>query len=149
MQKLMRHLARKTPAFGESDHMVGSSVALPAGDFKRLEVRGPENVGAVFEGDRIAGRLTVRFTRTERPGIYRVVGTDQTGSTHPRRRARVRGDVDAKGSDLTRAAPKSCSASGTGAGGLPADASPRIGAVARARSGAAPAAVDRGLPRST
>ena len=126
MQGAMRHLARKHAAFGESDHLVGSSVALPAGDLKRLEVRGPDGLGAVFEGDRIAGRSTVRFTRTERPGVYRVVGTDQTLATHDRDELAFVVNVDAKGSDLSRATPDQLPPSGTGAGGTPADSERRV-----------------------
>lgn len=126
MQQSMRHLARKHGAFGETDHTVGSSVSLPAGDLKRLEVRGPGSLGAVFEGDRIAGRATVRFTRTEQPGVYRIVGTDQTGATHERDELAFVVNIDAKGSDLTRAADEALPASGTGAGSPPVDTSRRI-----------------------
>jgi hypothetical protein len=126
MQGAVRHLARKHAAFAESDHSVGSSVALPAGDLKRIEVRGPEGLGAVFEGDRIAGRSTVRFSRTDRPGVYRVVGTDQTGATHERDELAFAVNIDAKGSDLTPATAEQLPASGTGAGGSPADAERRI-----------------------
>ncbi|MFN0245436.1 MAG: BatA domain-containing protein [Kofleriaceae bacterium] len=126
MQQAVRHLARKHAAFGESDHLVGSSVALPAGDLRRLEVRGPDSLGAVFEGDRIAGRSTVRYARTERPGVYRIVGTDQTASTHERDELAFVVNIDAKGSDLTRAAPEALPASGTGAGTAPDDSSRRV-----------------------
>src|SRR5262249_52725063 len=81
MQQAVRHLARKHSAGGDSDHNVGAGVVLPTADLKRLEIRGPDNIGAVFEGDRIAGRSTVRFGKTDRPGVYRVIGTDQTGAT--------------------------------------------------------------------
>ena len=36
----------------------------------------------MFEGDRIMNRSSVRYGRTGKPGIYRVIGTDQTGATH-------------------------------------------------------------------
>ena len=101
MQQAVRHLARKHAAFGDTDHAVGSSVVLPTGDLKKLEVRGPDGIGAVFEGDRLVGRSTVRFGRTDRPGVYRVIGTDQTGSTHERDELAFVVNVDARGSDLT------------------------------------------------
>src|SRR5262245_48761522 len=81
MQQAVRHLARKHAAFGDTDHLVGSSVVLPTGDLKKIEVRGPDGVGTVFEGDRLVDRSSVRFGRTDRPGPYRVVGTTQTSST--------------------------------------------------------------------
>src|SRR5262249_12140731 len=40
LQQAVRHLARKHAAFGDTDHAVGSSVVLPTGDLKKLEVRG-------------------------------------------------------------------------------------------------------------
>jgi hypothetical protein len=99
---------------------------LPTGDLKKLEVRGPDGVGTVFEGDRLAGRSSVRFGRTDRPGAYRVIGTDQTGSTHERDELAFVVNVDAHGSDLTPAPPTALPPSGTGSAGTPADASRRI-----------------------
>ncbi len=126
MQQAMRHLARKHASFGETTHLVGSSVALPSGDLKKLEVRGPDNLGAVFEGDRIAGRSTVRFGRTDRPGIYKVVGTDQTGATHERDELGFVVNLDPHGSDLTPATAAELPVSGTGNTTTPADDSRRI-----------------------
>ena len=126
LQQSMRHLARKHAAFSDPVHIVGSSVALPAGDLKKLEVRGPEGLGAVFEGDRLAGRSTVRFGRTDRPGVYKVVGTDQTGSTHERDELNFVVNLDPHGSDLTQAAPTDLPASGTGTAGTPTDSTRRI-----------------------
>ncbi len=126
MQQAVRHLARKHASFGDTDHTVGSSVVLPTGDLKKLEVRGPDGVGAVFEGDRIAGRATVRFSKTDRPGIYRVIGTDQTGSTHERDELAFAVNIDAHGSDLTPVAASALPPSGTGTSGAPADDSRRI-----------------------
>ncbi|HET9621894.1 MAG TPA: BatA domain-containing protein [Kofleriaceae bacterium] len=126
MQQTVRHLARKHAAFGESDHAVGSSVVLPTGDLKKLEVRGPDGVGQVFEGDRLAGRSTVRYGRTDRPGIYRVIGTDQTGSTHERDELAFVVNVDPHGSDLTAVPPSALPPSGTGTGNAPADDERRI-----------------------
>jgi len=80
----------------------------------------------VFEGDRLAGRSSVRFSRTERPGVYRVIGTDQTGSTHERDELAFVVNVDAHGSDLTEAPPSALPPSGTGAAGQPVDDERRI-----------------------
>jgi hypothetical protein len=126
IQQAVRHLARKHAAFGESDHAVGSSVVLPTGDLKKLEVRGPDGVGQVFEGDRLAGRSTVRYGRTDRPGIYRVIGTDQTGSTHERDELAFVVNVDPHGSDLTPVAASALPPSGTGTGDAPANDERRI-----------------------
>ncbi|CAN5896604.1 BatA domain-containing protein [soil metagenome] len=126
MQQSMRHLARKHAAFGETTHVVGSSVALPSGDLKKLEVRGPDGLGAAFEGDRLVGRSTVRFGRTDRPGIYKVTGTDQTGATHERDELGFVVNLDPHGSDLTPATAAELPASGTGGATAPADDSRRI-----------------------
>jgi hypothetical protein len=129
VQQAVRHLARKH-AIGSSsadaDHLVGSSVALPTGDFKKLEVRGPDGLGAVFEGDRITGRSSVRYGKTERAGIYRVVGTDQTGATREREELAFVVNVDPKGSNLTLAPPEVLPASGTGGGSQPVDTRRRV-----------------------
>ena len=66
VQQAVRHLARKHALGADGDHLVGSSVVLPTGDLKKLEVRGPDGIGAVFEGDRIAGRSS-RALRQHRP----------------------------------------------------------------------------------
>jgi hypothetical protein len=126
VQQAVRHLARKHSIGTDSDHLVGGSVALPTGDLKRLEVRGPEGLGSVFEGDRISGRSSVRFAKTDRPGIYRVVGTDQTGATRDRDELAFVVNVDAKGSDLTPAAADALPKSGSGGGGAPVDTQRRV-----------------------
>ncbi len=126
MQQSVRHLARKHATFGDTDHAVGSSVVLPTGDLKKLEVRGPDGLATVFEGDRIAGRSSVHFTKTERPGVYRVIGTDQTGGTHERDELAFVVNVDPHGSDLTPATAAELPKSGTGSAAAPADASRRV-----------------------
>lgn len=126
MQQATRHLARKHGAFGETDHFVGSSVVLPTADLKKLEIRGPDGLDAVFEGDRIAGRSSIRFGKTERPGVFGVIGTDLTGGTHERDELAFVVNIDARGSDLTAATPADLPVSGTGSGGAPADASRRV-----------------------
>jgi hypothetical protein len=79
-----------------------------------------------FEGERLAGRSSVRYGRTDRPGVYRVIGTDQTGSTHERDELAFVVNLDARGSDLTAAPPSALPPSGTGTGGAPADSERRI-----------------------
>jgi hypothetical protein len=126
VQQTVRHLARKHVIGGETDHLVGSSVALPTGDLRRLEVRGPDGASGVFEGDRIAGRSSIRFGRTDRVGLYRVVGTDQTGATRDREELAFVVNVDSRGSDLTQAPPSALPASGTGGGAAPIDTQRRV-----------------------
>jgi hypothetical protein len=128
VQQAVRHLARKHVTGGDTSRgqLVGSAVALPAGDLKRLEVRGPDGLGAVYEGDRIAGRTSVRFGRTDRPGIYRVVGLDQTGATREREELAFAINVDPRGSDLTAAPPAALPESGTGGGAAPTDTRRRV-----------------------
>lgn len=127
MQQATRHLARKHAAFGESDHTVGSSVVLPTGDLKKLEVRGPGDLDRSFEGDRIKGRSSVRFSLTDRPGEYLVIGTDQTGGSHERDELGFVVNLDPRGSDLSPAAAADLPTSGTGTGdSAPADESRRV-----------------------
>lgn len=126
VQQAMRHLARKHASFGDSAHIVGNSVVLPSGDLQKLEVRGPDNLGAVFGGDRIAGRSSVRFGRTDHPGIYKVIGTDQTGATHERDELGFVVNLDPHGSDLTPATAAELPASGTGTANAPPDDTRRI-----------------------
>jgi hypothetical protein len=126
VQQAVRHLARKHAAFGATDHAVASSVPLPTSDLKKLEVRGPDNLSSTFEGDRITGRTAVRFTRTDRPGVYRIIGTDQTGVTRDRDELAFVVNLDPRGSDLTPAPPSALPVSGTGGGSAPADDSRRV-----------------------
>ncbi|MFT3693058.1 MAG: BatA domain-containing protein [Kofleriaceae bacterium] len=126
IQQAVRHLARKHGLASESDHVVGASVPLPTGDLRKLEVRGPEGLGAVFEGDRIAARSSVRYGKTDRPGIYRVIGTDQTGATHDRDELAFAINVDPRGSDLTAAPKTALPTSGTGGASAPVDNTRRV-----------------------
>jgi hypothetical protein len=126
IQQAVRHLARKHALGIESDHLVGGSVALPTGDLKKLEVRGPDGIGAVFEGDRLAGRSSVRFGKTDHPGIYRVIGTDQTGATHDREELAFAINVDPRGSDLTPVDATALPTSGTGSAVAPTDNTRRV-----------------------
>ena len=126
IQQSVRHLARKHALGTETEHLVGASVALPTGDLKKLEIRGPENLGAVFEGDRIAARSSVRYGRTDKSGIYRVSGTDQTGATHDRDELAFVINLDPRGSDLTAATAASLPLSGTGGAMAPTDNTRRV-----------------------
>ncbi|MDB4953846.1 MAG: hypothetical protein JWO36_1415 [Myxococcales bacterium] len=121
VQQAVRHLARKHSLGGETEHLVGGSVVLPTGDLRKLEIRGPDGIGAVFEGDRIAGRSSVRFGKTDRPGVYRVIGTDQTGATRERDELAFVVNLDPRGSDLTQAPASALPASGSGSVTSPAD----------------------------
>jgi hypothetical protein len=126
LQQAVRHLGRKHAPTGDSEHLVGGSVVLPTADLKKLEVRGPEGITDVFEGDRIAGRSAVRFGKTERPGAYRVIGTDQTGATGDRGELAFVVNLDPHGSDLTPAPASMLPASGSAAGATPSDSTRRI-----------------------
>jgi len=126
MQGAIRHLARKHVAGASPDHVVGSSVAIPTPDLKKLEVRGPDGIGAIYEGDRIVGRTSVRYSRTASPGVYRVIGTDATGSTRERDELAFVVNLDPRGSDLAPAPATALPASGTGGGGGPVDAPRRV-----------------------
>jgi hypothetical protein len=126
VQQAVRHLARKHGPGESGDHVVGASVALPTADLKKLEVRGPDGLGAVFEGDRLAGRSSVRFGKTERPGVYRVIGTDQTGTTRERDELAFVVNLDPRGSDLTPVPPEMLPTSGTGTASAPSDDRRRV-----------------------
>ena len=125
-QQAIRHLARKHAASSSTDHIVGQSIAVATPDLKKLEVRGPDGAGAIFEGDRIVGRTSVRFNRTERPGVYRVHATDETGATGPREELGFVVNVDPRGSDLAAAPPSALPPSGSGGSSSPVDESRRI-----------------------
>ena len=141
LHQAMRHLARKHSLGTDSDHLVGSTVVLPTADLRRLEIRGPEGLGAVFEGDRIAGRSSVRFSRTDKPGIYSVIGTDESGATHDRDEAFAFAvNLDPHGSDLTAAPAALLPAIGRRRGRRARRRGAAHRAVARAGGGAAAAA---------
>ncbi|HWO26192.1 MAG TPA: BatA domain-containing protein [Kofleriaceae bacterium] len=126
VQQTVRHLARKHAQLAVSDHLVGGSVALPTPDLKKLQIQGPDGTSAIFEGDRITGRTSVRFTRTDRPGVYRVLGTDPSNVTRPRDDLAFVVNVDPRGSDLTPAPASALPASGRGGGSGPADDQRRV-----------------------
>jgi hypothetical protein len=116
VQQSVRHLARKQPRRVTDEILVGRGVALPTLELTRLEVRPPEGRATVFEGERIAGRSVVRFLATDRPGLYKVIGTDATGSRDLDELA-FAVNIDPRGSDLTPADPSKLPPSGTGRGG--------------------------------
>jgi hypothetical protein len=126
VQQSIRHLARKHAAFGVHDHLVGGSVSLPTSDLKKLEVRGPDGLGASFEGDRLAGRTSVRFARSDRPGVYQVIGTDLTSATRIRDELGFVVNLDPRGSDLSPAAAAALPPSGTSNPANPSDNSRRV-----------------------
>jgi hypothetical protein len=126
MQQAVRYLARKHAQVSASDHLVGASVALPTPDLKKLQVQGPGGTSAIYEGDRITGRASVRFTRTEHPGVYRVLGTDPSNVTRQRDELAFVVNLDPRGSDLSPAPPSMLPASGTGGGAEPDDDERRV-----------------------
>jgi hypothetical protein len=103
IQESVRHLARRRMQDDAASILVGQGAGLPTLDLRKLEVRGPERAGAVFEGARIEGRRSVRFTGADAPGLYRVVGTDRTGATRDRDELAFAVNLDPRGSDLTPA----------------------------------------------
>lgn len=107
MQQAMRYLARKQDSGTRAGVVVGRGAVLPilSGD-TRLEVRGPEGARTIFEGDRLAERVAVRFNDTERPGFYRVWATDQSGESRRRPESEFAVNLDPRGSDLTPVAPE-------------------------------------------
>ena len=70
--------------------------------------------------------MSVRFTRTEQPGVYHVLGTDPSNVTRPRDDLAFVVNVDPRGSDLTPAPASALPASGHGGGSDPADDKRRV-----------------------
>jgi len=120
VQGAVRHLARRQNRTRADEVLVGHSAPLATLDLRKLEVRDPGGGGEVFDDKRLEGRTSVRYGATERPGIYRVVGTDRTGVTRDRDELDFAVNLDPRGSDLTRiedaALPKSGSGEGHGQG---------------------------------
>jgi hypothetical protein len=115
LQQAVRHLARTQSDAGGEEHLVGRGVVLATGDLKKVEVSGPGGIVTTFEGERLAGRRSVRFTRTDAPGIYGVVGTEPTGTKRARDELAFAVNLDPRGSDLTIAAAAELPVSGSGA----------------------------------
>jgi hypothetical protein len=59
----------------------------------------------------------VRFSRTDHPGVYRVLGTDPSNVTSPRDDLAFVVNLDPRGSDLTLAPASALPASGHGGAG--------------------------------
>jgi hypothetical protein len=127
IQPSVRHLARKhlSGAAG-TDHVIGGSVSIPTSDLKKLEVRGPDGIGGSFEGDRLPNRTSVRYARTERPGVYHVVGTDLTSATLERDELGFVVNLDPRGSDLSVAPAAALPTSGSSNSDDTGDQSRRI-----------------------
>jgi hypothetical protein len=107
MQQAMRYLARKQDSGSRAGVVVGRSAVLPIqpGD-TRVEVRGPEGVRTIFEGERLAERVAVRFNDTDRPGFYRVWVTDESGESRRRPESEFAVNLDPRGSDLAPVPPE-------------------------------------------
>ena len=113
MQQAMRHLARQHAPGGQREHLVGTTISLPTADLTKLEVRGPTGT-FTYEGERLAGKSAIRFSRTDEPGIYHVIGTDATGATGAREELDFAVNIDPRGSDLTLAEADALPPSGSG-----------------------------------
>ena len=105
VQESVRFLARHRGDSAAPAILVGASQALPTLDLKKLEVRGPDGASAAFEGARLEGRTVVRFAGAERPGVYRVIGTDPSGASRDRDELAFAANLDPRGSDLAPAPP--------------------------------------------
>lgn len=107
MQQAMRYLARKQDSGSRAGVVVGRSAVLPIqpGD-TRVEVRGPEGARTIFEGERLAERVAVRFNDTDRPGFYRVWVMDASGESRRRPESEFAVNLDPRGSDLAPVPPE-------------------------------------------
>lgn len=117
-QESVRFLARRRAEAPAATLLVGQGQTLPTEDLRKLEVRGPEGRGAVFEGARLEGRQVVRFSAAEAPGIYRVLTTDRTGAATDRDELAFAVNLDPRGSDLSPAPPSVLPPSGSVTGVL-------------------------------
>jgi hypothetical protein len=126
MQQLVRHLARRQAQLDEGDHLVGATVTLPVAGISKLEVTSPSNATTVFDGDRIDGRNSIRFTKTEAPGQYRVRTIDAAGNSTDRDDLAFSVNLDSLGSDLLPAPAAMLPASGSGGGDQKATSQERV-----------------------
>jgi hypothetical protein len=100
---------------------------LASGDVKKLEVHGPNGIATTFEGDRLAGRRSIRFGKTDWPGIYTVVGTEPGGgSSRSREELAFAVNLDPRGSDLTPASTAELPVAGSGAASAAAPTTYRL-----------------------
>jgi hypothetical protein len=107
MQQAMRYLARKQDGGARAGVVVGRSAVVPiqAGD-TRLEIRGPAGARTVFDRERLAERVAVRFNGADWPGFYRVWATDQRGEQQRRPESEFAVTLDGRGSDLAPVPPE-------------------------------------------
>jgi len=126
IEESVRHLARKHERMDTGEIVVGRSVALPTLDLQKLEVRAPDGKNAIFEGERLEGRSSVRYGGTDLPGIFRVIGTDKTGATRDRDELAFAVNLDARGSDLALLPGTKLPVSGHGGGSEPAQSEHRV-----------------------
>lgn len=126
VQQAVRHLARRPERPDSDEILAGHAVSLPTLGLRKLEVRAPSGATTVFDGKRLEGRTSVRFTATEGPGLYRVIGTDAAGAPRDRDELAFAVNLDARGSDLTRIDDASLPKSGTGTGGPAAEGQHRV-----------------------
>ena len=127
MQQAMRYLARKQDSGARAGVIVGRSAVVPiqAGD-TRLEIRGPEGARTVFEGERLVERVAVRYSGTDRPGLYRVWATDEGGTSQRRPESDFAVNLDPRGSDLTQVAPERLPARNAGSVRAPLEHERRV-----------------------
>jgi hypothetical protein len=113
VQQTVRYLARKQSQRDAGQVLVGRSrsIRVVAGD-SRIEIRPPRGPRTVIEGDALADRKQVRFTKTDYPGFYRVVTTDRKDDTRPRPESDFAANLDPRGSDLHPAAASALPTSG-------------------------------------
>jgi hypothetical protein len=127
MQQTMRYLARKQDSGARTGVVVGRSAVVPIqpGD-TRLEIRGPEGGRTVFERERLAERVAVRFNDADRPGFYRVWVTDQRGESQRRPESEFAVNLDPRGSDLAPVPPERLPARDAGSVRAPAEHERRV-----------------------
>lgn len=113
LQKTIRYLARKDDAGRKDTVLVGRSAVLRIDpDARRLEVRGPGGARVVVAEENLEDRKYVRFSRTDRPGFYRVLVADRSGEDVRRADLDFAVNVDPRGSDLRPVEPGDLPTSG-------------------------------------
>jgi hypothetical protein len=126
MQQMVRHLARRAAQVDESEYFVGSAVTLPTSSVSKMEIRGPAGISAVFDGDKMNGRTTVRFTKCDAPGLYQVRTFDRDRQAQNREDLAFTVNLHPDGSDLRPAPASLLPVSGTAGGDGKAPARQRI-----------------------
>ncbi len=101
MQQSVRYLAAKPLQDQSQQVIIGESLALKiTGEDSRIEVRGPDAVRMVLEGEKLRGRSTARLDHISVPGIYRVESVDLEGRVQERPDASFAANLDPAISDL-------------------------------------------------